>query len=90
ATANASCFCLELLLFPRGDEPVATQALLSPMEAGRQLPGGRPLRISKKGFIRCWSSFFRTPCEGADRQLWFASKRSLSYSDGRQTMYFLT
>ncbi|THU52071.1 hypothetical protein C4D60_Mb10t00130 [Musa balbisiana] len=35
---------------------MATQALLSPMEAGRLQLGGRPLhiyRLSKKGFIRC-------------------------------------
>ncbi|CAL9181177.1 unnamed protein product [Musa hybrid cultivar] len=47
APANTSYFSLELLLFLRGDKPMATQALLSPKEAGRQLlGGGRPLQPS--------------------------------------------
>ncbi|KAJ8621149.1 hypothetical protein MRB53_029678 [Persea americana] len=69
---------------------MATQALLSSMEAGRQLLGGRPLQSTHSksfGSPRRASFVVRaasTPPvkQGADRQLWFASKQSLSYLDG--------
>ncbi|KAG1327351.1 hypothetical protein COCNU_01G012850 [Cocos nucifera] len=69
---------------------MATQALLSSVEAGRQLLGGKPLRSTstrsaasprKASFVVRASS---TPPikQGADRQLWFASEQSLAYLDG--------
>ncbi|KAG8070164.1 hypothetical protein GUJ93_ZPchr0006g41033 [Zizania palustris] len=74
---------------PRGGEAcrsatMAAQALLS----GRQLLG-RPLQssFSRSGSSRKASFIVRAGAsppakQGADRQLWFASKQSLSYLDG--------
>ncbi|KAK1295732.1 hypothetical protein QJS10_CPB15g01259 [Acorus calamus] len=70
---------------------MATQALLSSsMETGRQLLGGRPLVPTSSRSVESprKASFVvkatSTPPVklGADRQLWFASKQSLSYLDG--------
>nr|CAD1831399.1 unnamed protein product [Ananas comosus var. bracteatus] len=69
---------------------MATQALLSSMEAGRQLLGGRPLHhaptrsigSSRKASFVVKAAATPPVKQGADRQLWFASKQSLSYLDG--------
>lgn len=67
---------------------MAAQALLSSMDAGRQLLG-RPLQSTPSrtfGSSRKASFVVRAastpPVKQGDRQLWFASKQSLSYLDG--------
>lgn len=59
------------------------------MEAGRQFLGGRPLQFTNSrsvGASRKASVVVRAastpPVKQGDRQLWFASKQSLSYLDG--------
>ncbi|CAL9046753.1 chlorophyll a-b binding protein 8, chloroplastic-like [Musa acuminata AAA Group] len=69
---------------------MATQAFLSSVDAGRQLLGGRPLRSapsrslgsSRKASFAVRAASTPPVKQGADRQLWFASKQSLTYLDG--------
>ncbi|WP_411024275.1 chlorophyll a/b-binding protein, partial [Salmonella sp. s58953] len=67
---------------------MATQALVSSSiaasaEAARQTLGGRPNRSRSRRVSFLVRAASTPPVkQGADRQLWFASKHSLSYLDG--------
>ncbi|NBH74303.1 hypothetical protein D3Z51_20430, partial [Clostridiaceae bacterium] len=67
---------------------MAAQALLSSSsisssaELARQILGGRPLHSSRKVSFLVKAASTPPVKQGANRQLWFASKQSLSYLDG--------
>lgn len=68
---------------------MSTQALLSSssitssVEAARQILGGRPTQSHRRKVSFVVRAASTPPVkQGADRQLWFASKQSLSYLDG--------
>ncbi|KAA8524926.1 hypothetical protein F0562_011436 [Nyssa sinensis] len=60
---------------------VSSSSITSSVETARQILGGKPFQSPsrKVSFVVRAAS---TPPQGADRQLWFASKQSLSYLDG--------
>ncbi|XP_078154395.1 PSI type III chlorophyll a/b-binding protein [Carex rostrata] len=64
---------------------MATQAILSSVEAGRQLLGRRPFRsisTTRRASFVVRATATPPVKQNTNRQLWFASKQSLSYLDG--------
>ncbi|KAF7833572.1 chlorophyll a-b binding protein 8, chloroplastic [Senna tora] len=64
---------------------VSSSSLTSSVQAARKILGGRPLQYpnsSRKASFVVKAASTPPVKQGADRQLWFASKQSLTYLDG--------
>ncbi|KAL0443730.1 UNVERIFIED_CONTAM: Chlorophyll a-b binding protein 8, chloroplastic [Sesamum latifolium] len=62
---------------------VSSSSICSSADAARQILGGRSIHSSRKASFVVKAASTPPVKQGADRQLWFASKQSLSYLDGR-------
>ncbi|XP_010252884.1 PREDICTED: chlorophyll a-b binding protein 8, chloroplastic [Nelumbo nucifera] len=63
-------------------QTLVSSSLTSSVESARQLLGGRPFQSPRKASFVVRAASTPPVKQGADRQLWFASKQSLSYLDG--------
>nr|GEV27079.1 chlorophyll a-b binding protein 8, chloroplastic [Tanacetum cinerariifolium] len=62
---------------------VSSSSLTSSVEANRQILSGRTLQVSSRKVSFVVKAAATPPVkQNANRQLWFASKQSLSYLDG--------
>ncbi|KAL0362549.1 UNVERIFIED_CONTAM: Chlorophyll a-b binding protein 8, chloroplastic [Sesamum calycinum] len=61
---------------------VSSSSICSSADAARQILGGRSIHSSRKASFVVKAASTPPVKQGANRQLWFASKQSLSYLDG--------